>query len=153
MEKNATDIEPRPRVGIGVLIQNDKQHILLSLRKGSHGEGEWAFPGGHLEFGETIFETAKREVKEETDLDVDEFELISINDELRYIETDRKHYVGIGVLAKYKGGEPKVMEPHKSIEWKWFDLANLPEPLFEGTALTIKNYKAHKIYQPPTGKR
>ena len=69
-----------------------------------------------------MFETARREVKEETDLDVEEFELISINDELRYIETDHKHYVGIGVLAKYKGGEPKVMEPHKSIEWKWFDL-------------------------------
>ena len=82
-----------PKVGIGVMIKNDKNEILLGLRQGSHGSGEWAFPGGHLEFGEIIFQTAKREVKEETGLEVDEFELISVSDEMRYIETDNKHYL------------------------------------------------------------
>ncbi|MBT4277902.1 NUDIX domain-containing protein [Candidatus Falkowbacteria bacterium] len=48
-----------PRVGVGVLIQNDKDEVLLGLRCGSHGEGEWCFSGGHLDFGETIFETAR----------------------------------------------------------------------------------------------
>ncbi len=47
-----------PRVDFGVLIQNDKKEVLLGLRKGSHGSGEWCFPGGHLEFGETIMEGA-----------------------------------------------------------------------------------------------
>src|SRR5512141_403745 len=117
MEKNSTGIEQRPRVGIGVMIQNNEGKILLGLRKGSHGAGEWAFPGGHLEFGETIFETAKREVKEETGLDVKEFELISVADEMRYIKTDNKHYLNLGVKAVYQGGEPKVMEPNKCSEW------------------------------------
>ena len=143
-----TNNNPNPRVGIGVLIQNDKGEVLLGERMGSHGEGEWCFPGGHLDFGETIFNTAKRETLEETGLEVDEFELISVADELQYIKTDNKHYLNIGIRAKYKGGEARVMEPNKCKEWKWFSLDNLPEKLLEGTKLIIKNLKAGKIYQP-----
>jgi len=138
--------KPRPRIGVGILIQNNKGEVLLGLRQGAHGEGEWSFPGGHLEFGETIFETAKREVKEEVDLDISEFELISVADEMRYIKTDNKHYLNIGIKAVYKGGEPKLMEPDKCKEWRWVSLDELPVRLFEGTELVIRNYKAGKIY-------
>lgn len=135
-----------PRVGIGAMIQNEKREVLLGLRQGSHGAGEWSFPGGHQKFGETMEETAKRETKEEVGLDIDEFELISVADEMRYIESDGKHYVNIGFLGKYKGGEAKVAEPEKWKEWKWVSLDNLPKNLFEGTELVIKNYKRKKIY-------
>src|SRR5262249_21827433 len=137
MEHNASGQQLRPRVGIGVLIQNNQGQVLLGLRKGSHGAGEWSFPGGHLEFGETIFETAKREVKEETDLMITDLELISVADEMRYIQTDNKHYLDIGVKATVSNGEPKVMEPNKCEEWRWFDLDNLPEKMLEGTELII----------------
>ncbi len=136
-----------PRVGIGVMVMNDKQEVLLGLRQGSHGAGEWSFPGGHLEFGETVFTTAKREVKEETGLEINNFSLISVADEMRYIETDGKHYLNVGVKAEYKGGDPKVEEPDKCLEWKWFKLDSLPDKIFEGTELMIRNYLAHKIYQ------
>lgn len=148
MEKNIDGVELRPRVGIGVLIKNAQNQVLLGLRIASHGTGEWSFPGGHLEFGETIFETAKREVKEETDLEIDEFELVSVCDEMRYIKSDNKHYLNLSVLGHYKGGEPKNMEPHKCQEWKWFPLNALPENLFEPTDITLKNYKNKIIYQP-----
>jgi 8-oxo-dGTP diphosphatase len=137
-----------PKVGVGVLIQNKKGEVLLGERMGSHGAGEWSFPGGHLDFGETIFETARRETKEETGLDVSEFKLISVADELRYIKTDNKHYLNIGIMAKYSGGEARVMEPNKCREWRWFSLENLPDKMLEGTELVIKNFKAGKIYQP-----
>lgn len=135
-----------PKVGIGVMIQNRKGEVLLGLRKGSHGSGEWSFPGGHLEMGETVFETAKREVKEETNLDINKFELISVADEMRYLESDGKHYLNIGVKALYEGGEPVNMEPEKCEEWKWFSLDNLPANLFEGTELVINNFKNNTIY-------
>ena len=151
MEKKVQGERPRPKVGIGVMIQNSKGEVLLGLRNSSHGAGEWNFPGGHLEFGEKLFETAKREVKEETDLDVDEFELVSVADEMRYIKTDGKHYLNIGIAAKYKGGEPKLMESNKCEQWKWFDLSDLPERLFEGTAFVLRNFKDKKIYQPEKG--
>lgn len=137
-----------PKVGIGVMILNENGQVLLGLRNGSHGAGEWNFPGGHLDFGETVFETAKRETKEETGLDVEPIEIVSVVDEMRYLESDGKHYLNLGVKALYKGGEPKLMEPDKCLEWKWFDLDNLPEKMFEGTDWIIKNYKAKRIYKP-----
>lgn len=144
----AEEKQTHPRVGVGILIENEEGEILLGLRKGSHGSGEWSIPGGHLEFGETIFETAKRETKEETGLDVDTFELISVLDEMRYIESDGKHYINLGVRAVYKGGEPKVCEPEKCVEWKWFNMNDLPTDMFEASEGIITNYKAEKIYQP-----
>lgn len=137
-----------PRVGIGVMIKNEKGEVLLGLRKGSHGAGEWCFPGGHLEMGETIFETAQRETKEETDLDIQHFELISVADEMRYLKSDGKHYLNIGVTGVYEGGEPQVMEPDKCDGWQWFALDKLPANLFEGTELIIKSFKNKSIYKP-----
>jgi 8-oxo-dGTP diphosphatase len=151
MEKNAEGGAPRPRVGVGVMIQNNKGEVLMGLRQSSHGAGEWAFPGGHLEFGETLFETARREVKEETDLDIEEFEVISLCDEMRYIKSDGKHYLNISLRGIYAGGEVKIMEPQKCPEWKWFPVDALPEELFESTALTIRNFKSGILYQPDKG--
>src|SRR5262245_18064548 len=148
MEHRESSEQPRPRVGIGVLIQNHQGRVLLGLRKGSHGAGEWSLPGGHLEFGETIFESARREVKEETDLTVTSLELISVADEMRYIKTNHKHYLNLGLKATVDDGEPKVMEPNKCEEWRWLDLDNLPEKMLEGTELTIRNFKNHTIYLP-----
>ena len=142
MEKN------RPKVGVGIMIRNEKDEILLGLRIASHGAGEWSFPGGHVEFGETIFETAKREVKEETDLDINKFELISVYDEMRYIETDNKHYLNLSVIGQYEGGEPKVMEINKYKEWKWFPINEIPDNLFEPAGIALRNYRDGTIYRP-----
>jgi 8-oxo-dGTP diphosphatase len=46
-------MEKRPLIGVSVIIIKDNQ-VLLGKRKNSHGSGTWAFPGGHLEFNETI---------------------------------------------------------------------------------------------------
>ena len=74
-------------------------------------------------------------------------ELISVADEMRYIKTDNKHYLNLGVLAKYNGGEPKLMEPDKCMEWRWFPFDHLPIPLLEGAELIVRNYRAGVIYQ------
>ena len=134
-----------PKIGIGVMIKKENK-VLMGLRQGSHGAGEWCFPGGHLDFGETMESCVRREVKEETGLDVGKVGLISIADEMRYINSDGKHYVNIGFSAEYIEGEPKVMEMDKCVEWRWFSLDDLPDGLFEGTELVIKNFKEGKIY-------
>ncbi len=137
----------RPLVGVGVMIKNKKGQVLLGLRQGSHGAGEWCFPGGHLEFSETLFQTAIRETKEETGLKVKKCKMISLAEEFRYLKSNGRHCVNIGVQAEYKSGVPKVMEKDKCLEWKWFSLKKLPKKIFQGTELVLNNYKAKKIYQ------
>jgi len=133
--------------GIGVMVTNEKSEVLLGLRHSSHGAGEWSFPGGKIDLGETMEETAKRETKEETNLEIFDLELISLTNELRYLK-DGKQFVVVGFKANTYRGELKLTNPERFHEWRWFPLNNLPKPLFEGTELMIKNYLAHKIYQP-----
>jgi len=127
----------RPKVGLGVIIINSNK-VLLGKRKGAHGEGSWCFPGGHLEMNESFEDCAKREVMEETGLNVevvDEMRIVT-ND---FFRDDGKHYVTISVRANYIGGEARVMEPDKCEEWRWFGWDEMPENLF----VPIKNLKRY----------
>jgi len=117
----------KPRVGIGILIiQNSR--ILLGKRKNSLGHGVWATPGGHLEFGETLEECTKRELLEETNLKAESVKKLWFTNDV-YAQ-ENKHYVSIFMLVDTISGEIKNNEPHKCAGWQWFDLNNLPSPLF-----------------------
>lgn len=132
-------MEKIPRIGISVIIKRDGK-ILLGKRKGSQGTGTWGIPGGHLEFGEKVSECAKREVLEETGLDIKNVSEIKTTTE-DFFEVEQKHYITLYVFADYISGEAKIMEPNKCTEWGWFGWDNLPEPLF----LIIKNLKAQNF--------
>ncbi|APD08003.1 8-oxo-dGTP diphosphatase [Flavobacteriaceae bacterium UJ101] len=118
---------PKVKIGVGVLIKKGNK-VLIGKRTGSHGENTWSFPGGHLEFGETEFETATREVKEETDLNIENLQKYGYTND--FFEEENKHYITLFVKADWKSGEPKRMEPEKCSEWRWERLDNLPKPLF-----------------------
>jgi 8-oxo-dGTP diphosphatase len=115
------------RVGIGVLVfKGDK--ILLGRRIASHNKDTWQSTGGHLEFGESFEECAKREVLEETGLHIKNIrQIITTND---IFHKDNKHYVTIFMASEYESGSPLPLEPDKCAEWKWFDRNNLPDNLF-----------------------
>lgn len=117
----------RPKVGVGVMVINDGK-ILLGKRKNSHGEGAWAPPGGHLEFGEALEECAKRELIEETNLVAESIKKLWFTNDI-YIQED-KHYITIFMVVDKFSGELINLEPEKCEYWQWFDLTNLPSPLF-----------------------
>lgn len=127
------------RVGVGIFIVKDGS-ILLGKRKNAHGEGEWALPGGKMEYGETVLETTFRELEEEcgTDLAVENPRVILTLDLLSYMP---KHFLEVGVCVDYVSGEAWVMEPHKVNSWEWFDMDNLPRPIFAGTLDYVSAYK------------
>lgn len=132
----------RPFVGIGSLIVKDGK-VLVGERRGNHGSGTFMIPGGHLEFGESIEGTAIREAEEECGLkDFEVGGIISVSNDIAY---DR-HYVSIGVLLKWKSGEPIDAEPEKSGNWTWTDPKKLPTPMFPHSERVIKNWLAGKIY-------
>lgn len=131
------------RVGIGIMIKDGNKVLLGHRSKNRKDTGgifepdTWTFPGGKQEFLETIFDGAKREVKEETNLDIDDLEIFSVSDDIQ----PSKHFVTIQVIANKHSGDLKVMEPTKEDEWKWFDLNSLPENIYSPTKRFIEKYK------------
>jgi 8-oxo-dGTP diphosphatase len=123
-----------PRVGVGVCICRDGK-VLLGKRAGSHGEGTWSFPGGHLEFGESIEDCAHRETLEETGLEIERIRVGPYTND--FFPAEEKHYITLFVIAHSSQGQPQRVEPHKCLEWKWFDWRSLPTPLF----VPIQNLK------------
>src|SRR5688572_32057853 len=111
------------------------EFVLLGQRKGSHGAGTWALPGGHLEFGESVEECAAREVKEETGLAVQGFLRGPYTNDL--FASEAKHYVTLFVVARSVAGEPQLLEPHKCSSWQWFRWSELPQPLFQPLASLV----------------
>ena len=55
------------------------------------------------------------------------------------------HFVTIGFLCEDFEGEPQVMEPDEITKWEWFDLNDLPEPMFFPCVKIIKNYNDGEI--------
>lgn len=118
---------PNVRVGIGVFVFKDGK-FLMQKRQGSHGEGTWSLPGGHLEFGESFEDTARREVKEESNLEIKNVRFGAVTND--HFVDEHKHYVTIWVLSDWAGGELKNMEPEKCTAQSWNTFDDLPSPLF-----------------------
>lgn len=134
----------RPKVGVGVLLIKNNQ-VLLAKRKASHGIGEWALPGGHLEYNESFEDCALRELAEETGtkLKVKRPSFMCVTNLRRYMP---KHYVDIGMLAEWISGEAENTEPDKKEQWQWFSLDKLPSPLFGCEDNYIEAYKTGRVY-------
>ena len=141
----------RVGVGFGVLILKENK-ILLGKRHEDPDKADsvfraanvWTMPGGKLDYGETFLHGAKREVKEETRIDIKEEDLdvLCINEDMN----EHAHFITIGLLAKKFSGEPTVLEPDEITEWNWFDMNELPENIYFPSAKVLANYKAGKFY-------
>jgi 8-oxo-dGTP diphosphatase len=115
------------RVGVGVFIFKDHKFLMLK-RKGAHGSGSWSIPGGHMEFGESLADTAKREAKEETGLEVTNVRFGAYTND--FFAKENKHYITIWAVCDYLSGEEKITEPDKCTAQSWQTFDNLPLPLF-----------------------
>ncbi|RXH70094.1 hypothetical protein DVH24_007350 [Malus domestica] len=120
-----------PRVVVVVCLLKGKK-VLLGRRRSSIGDSKFSLPSGHLEFGESFEECAARELKEETDLDIKNIELLTVTNHVFLEEAKPCQYVAIvtrAVLAD-EDQEPQNMEPNMCDGWDWYEWDNLPKPLF-----------------------
>lgn len=122
-------MKPRyPRVGVGVIVLGKDGRFVLGRRAGSHGEGCWCLPGGHLEFSESFEECARREVLEETGMSVKNVRLVGVSNGV--LEGgEGGHYVTIVMAADHAGGTPATVEKDRFVDVGWFD--GIREPFFE----------------------
>lgn len=128
------------RVGVGVYIFNQKNQVLLGLRKSKHGENTWCPPGGHMEFGETNEQAAIREAKEETNLDLNpqNIKLCGLTND--FFPENNRHYITLHFFCHDFKGTPELMEPNKCVQWQWFDVDKLPENLFLSNRNFLRNH-------------
>ena len=146
----------RPRVGVGcILFCSDLPgQVLVGERVGSHGEGRWALPGGHLEYGSTWGGCASDELHEETNLKVDPQRWHLIHTTNDVMHDSHLHYITLFLAARVTLGEVegKVvnMEEDKCKGWKWMawsDLAGGTVPIFLPLANFISEGGVEKLKQ------
>ena len=112
----------QPIVGVGaVIICNGK--ILLEKRKSEPGRGKWTVPGGLVELGESAEQTVMREVKEETNLEVDQPELIDVVNSITTDENGKIKYqfVIVDYFVKLKGGTLEAADDAAELKWVTFN--------------------------------
>ena len=137
----------RPQVGVGVVFVRDGR-VFLARRQGSHGEGEWGSAGGHLELGESLEECARREALEELGVVVGDVSFLCVSNIVAY----GKHYVDIEFLGDIDVQEPKAMEPTGFSAMGWFQLDELPEPLFQPMKYALDSLRTgRRYYAGPEG--
>ena len=130
-------------VGCGAFIINENGQLLLQKRNKEPEKGYWSIPGGKLEWMETFEDAVKREVKEECDVEIRVGKLLGICDHI--VKNDNQHWVSPSFLCTITKGIPKIMEPTKHTDMKWFDLDRLPENLTITTQDAINAYRKQKI--------
>jgi len=95
-----------PMVAVGAVVKKDNS-IILVKRTHEPRKGFWSIPGGLVELGEPVKDAVKREVREETGLEVEIDKLIDVIDNIVYDRSRRLkfHYVLIDFLVHPVGGE------------------------------------------------
>lgn len=115
------------QTGVGVFVWRNGQ-FLMGRRRNAHGNGTWSIPGGHIEFGESWEDCAKREVLEETGMLVSNVRFLAATNDI--FENEDKHYTTIWVECDWEANEPQITEPDKYVGMEWRTFSSLPSPLF-----------------------
>ncbi len=120
----------RPLVGVGIIVIRGntllRNELLLGKRLGTLGHGTWAPPGGHLEYGESLEQCAKRELAQKTGLTATDIQQGGWTSNI----IDNRHYITLWAHVTSFSGTPIACEPAKCASWQWFSLDKLPNPLF-----------------------
>ena len=97
---------PRPIVGVGAVIVTAPGEVVLVRRAAEPLAGAWSLPGGAVETGETLAAALRREVREETGLEVEVGPLVEVLDRIFRDDSGRvrHHYVLIDYLCRVRGG-------------------------------------------------
>lgn len=117
-----------PRLGVGAVILNDKNEILLVLRNREPEKDTWSIPGGKVDPYEPMETCVIREIKEEVNLDVEVKALLCTAETIR--PERGEHWVSVIYEVAVVSGEARNLEADGAIaDMRWFALDELPSNL------------------------
>lgn len=102
-----------PRIGVAGILVDDKRRVLLGQRGKAPNQGLWAFPGGHLEYGESIEGALQREFREETGLHIRVGPLLYVAELIAH----DFHYVLLDYAVERVSGEMCAGDDLEAVEW------------------------------------
>lgn len=140
----------RPVVGVGAVVWKDDR-VLLARRGHPPRQGSWTLPGGAQDVGETVAETAAREIREETGLDIDIVDVVAVVDLIERDEDGRVayHYTVIDVLAEWRAGEAVAADDAEAVAWVHPD--DLGDYHLSGDALRVIGLAVDRRRRPAPG--
>jgi 8-oxo-dGTP diphosphatase len=127
-------------VGVGAIIIDDKNRLFLAKRgpNAKNERGLWEFPGGAVEFGETLAQAIEREINEEFGITISVDKLIDVVDHI--LPEEHQHWVSPTFICRIIAGEPRIQEPEKCSEITWFQINQIPKELSKVTRINLKHY-------------
>lgn len=118
----AREYPDHPLVGVGAVVWRGDQ-VLLIRRGTPPRQDQWSLPGGRQELGETVAEAARREVREETGIDIEVLDVVAVVDLIDRDAADQVqfHYTLIDVLAEFRAGEAQHGDDAADVAWARLD--------------------------------
>jgi mutator protein MutT len=110
-----------PVVGVGGVVVHDGRALIVR-RAHEPRKGEWSIPGGRVELGETLVDAVKRELKEETGLDIAVGEVIEVFDRVHRLDGRvRYHFVIVDFVCQLVGGTLQAGDDAEDVAWVTMD--------------------------------
>ena len=105
-------------VGVGAVVVRDGKALVIK-RAHEPRKGEWSLPGGLLELGESLQDAVRREIKEETSLDIDVGPIIETFDRVHRDDHGRirYHFVIVDFLCWANGGDAVAGSDADAVAW------------------------------------
>jgi mutator protein MutT len=128
-------------VGAGAIIVNPEGRLFLAQRgpMAKNERGLWEFPGGAVEFGETLAHALAREMREEFGIDIQVGDLLDVVDHI--LADEKQHWVSPTYICRIISGDPVIQEPEKCSAIGWFLPDQVPAELSMITRQNLEHYR------------